>query len=306
MNNNLESQSDPQQAADTNAAVPEAGIVTEAGKIAEAKQAVSTVFQIEHWQHDQIVICQDQIIQEQPVALVYNGLSHVVMMLTPHQIEEFVLGFSLSEGIISTPADLYHIELITQENGIEAAIEISSACMHRLKNIRRNLTGRTGCGLCGAESLEQAIRQPLPVASQHKFSHAAVEAAVLSLEARQPLQSTTGAVHGAAWCDAMGNILQVREDVGRHNALDKLYGAIAANRPPQSNGYFILISSRASYEMVQKAAAMGVEMLVAVSAPTKLAIELAEQANITLIGFARPGRQMVYSHPERLYQGSVD
>jgi FdhD protein len=253
----------------------------------------------------------DQIIEEQAVALVYNGISHVVMMATPDHLEDFALGFSLSEGILQSPGELYGLELTQQDQGIEIAMEISAERFAALKAARRNMTGRTGCGLCGAESLDQAIREPTPVSDTQQFTHDAVEHAVRYLEPNQPLQAITGAVHGAAWCDNKGNIELVREDVGRHNALDKLYGALRDRRDGSQSGsvdhklqlnagHFALISSRASYEMVVKAAAMGVEMLVAVSAPTRLAIDLAERVNITLVGFARPGRHMVYSHPQRM------
>lgn len=253
----------------------------------------------------------DQIIEEQAVALVYNGISHVVMMATPDHLEDFALGFSLSEGILQSPGELYGLELTQQDQGIEIAMEISAERFAALKAARRNMTGRTGCGLCGAESLDQAIREPTPVSDTQQFTHDAVEHAVRYLEPNQPLQAITGAVHGAAWCDNKGNIELVREDVGRHNALDKLYGALSDRRDGSQSGsvdhklqlnagHFALISSRASYEMVVKAAAMGVEMLVAVSAPTRLAIDLAERVNITLVGFARPGRHMVYSHPRRM------
>lgn len=263
---------------------------------------------VEDWRAGKSSSVSDHIIQEQAVALVYNGISHVVMMATPAHLEDFALGFSLSEGILQSPAELYGMELAKRETGVgagvEIAMEISAERFAALKTARRNMTGRTGCGLCGAESLEQAIRQPKPVSSTQQFPHQAIENALCQLEAKQPLQALTGAVHGAAWCDKTGNIELVREDVGRHNALDKLYGALCRGedneRHSLQGNHFVLISSRASYEMVVKAAAMGVEMLVAVSAPTRLAIELAERVNMTLVGFARPGRHMVYSHAQRV------
>ncbi len=244
----------------------------------------------------------DQIIEEQAVALVYNGISHVVMMATPEHLEDFALGFSLSEGILQSPREMYSIETVQQDKGIEVAMDISAERFSTLKEARRNMTGRTGCGLCGAESLDQAIREPNIISATQQFSHEAIEQAVDQLEANQPLQAVTGAVHGAAWCDQQGNIELVREDVGRHNALDKLYGGLCRDQATISVDHFILISSRASYEMVLKAAAMGVEMLVAVSAPTKLAIDLAERVNLTLVGFARPGRHMIYTHPHRIIE----
>ena len=261
------------------------------------------------WRAGTLNEVRDTIIRETAVALVYNGVSHVVMMTTPEHLEDFALGFSLTEGILTSANQLYDIEVHEHAAGLELALEISTERFAILKSARRNMTGRTGCGLCGAESLEQAIRTPRPVTARHVFSHDGVEHAVRYLEVNQPLQGVTGAVHGAAWCDQQGNIELVREDVGRHNALDKLCGALArdqrvrglsATGNTDGQGNFVLISSRASYEMVVKAASMGVEMLVAVSAPTLLAMKLAEKLNITLVGFARPGRHMVYTCPDRL------
>lgn len=260
------------------------------------------------WRSGAIREVSDAIVRESAVALVYNGISHVVMMATPVHLEDFALGFSLTEGILTNTDQLYDVEIQDHAQGIEVALQISAERFAALKSARRNLTGRTGCGLCGAESLEQAIRTPESVATGHVFSHDGIEHAVRYLEVNQPLQGVTGAVHGAAWCDNQGNIELVREDVGRHNALDKLCGALASGSGGREDtrgglagdGHFVLISSRASYEMVVKAACMGVEMLVAVSAPTLLAVELAEKLNITLVGFARPGRHMVYTCPDRL------
>ena len=263
---------------------------------------VSAALEVGDWRGGRLTSVSDRIIEEQAVALVYNGISHVVMMATPDHLEDFALGFSLTEGIIESPSELYDIELSKQDKGVQIAMQISTERFASLKEVRRNMTGRTGCGLCGAESLEQAIREPEPVSGAQQYSHDAIEHAVRYLEPNQPLQAVTGAVHGAAWCDDKGNIELVREDVGRHNALDKLYGALCRDKAYINGeaGHFALISSRASYEMVVKAAAMGVEMLVAVSAPTRLAIDVAQRVNITLVGFARPGRHMVYTHPRRI------
>lgn len=241
----------------------------------------------------------DLIAIEVAVALVYNGVSHAVMMASPLQLEEFALGFSLTEGIISRAEDIYEIDIVAQEKGIEVALTISSESFMQLKNRRRNLAGRTGCGICGAESLEE-VRAPLNrVHSQFHISHGAINQATFSLAAHQPLQEITGAVHGAAWCDGEGNIIKLCEDVGRHNALDKLIGLLwSANRFGQPG--FLLISSRASYEMVQKAAQAGIAIVVAVSAPTSLAIDIADETGITLIGFSRQHRHVAYTHVQRL------
>jgi FdhD protein len=236
----------------------------------------------------------DDIAEEIAIAMVYNGISHAVMMASPANLHEFALGFSLSEGIINSPGEMYDIELLPTEKGIEVRIEISSQRMMSLKSQRRNLTGRTGCGLCGSESLEKAIRPIKGVTPQALPSSKVIQHALSQLREHQKLQSLTGAVHGAAWCDDAGEITLLREDVGRHNALDKLIGALGLNKVNTSNG-FVLISSRASYEMVQKVTSVNIATLVAVSAPTALAITLAIQANLNLIGFARPGRHTFYT-----------
>ncbi len=261
---------------------------------------VSSSFSASDWRNGASRPVLDQLVEEVAVALVYNGISHVVMMATPNHLEDFALGFSLTEGIIENPQQLYDLNTRSLDNGIEVAMTISNERFARLKTARRNMTGRTGCGLCGAESLEQAIRQPAPVTTHQAYSHKAIETAVAQLESQQPLQAITGAVHGAALCDPNGHIELLREDVGRHNALDKLYGAVRKQTDSTINDRFVLISSRASYELVLKTAMMGIGMLVAVSAPTSLAVRLAEQVNITLLGFARTGRHMVYTHPQRI------
>ncbi|UTW13153.1 formate dehydrogenase accessory sulfurtransferase FdhD [Marinobacterium rhizophilum] len=236
----------------------------------------------------------DCIAEEVPVALVFNGISHAVMMASPSDLDDFALGFSLTEGILQHPDELYDIEVVQEARGISVQMQISAQRLAQLKQARRNLTGRTGCGLCGTESLEQAIR-PIARVQAPKLSDQAIQRALADLQQHQPLQGLTGASHGAAWCNADGEILLAREDVGRHNALDKLIGALIKARLPLENG-FALVSSRASYEMVQKSCSAGIGALVAVSAPTALAIEQAQQAGLMLVGFARPGRHVIY-HP---------
>jgi FdhD protein len=243
----------------------------------------------------------DSIAAELPVALTYNRLSHVVMMATPLDLEDFAVGFSTTEGLVGSVDDISAVRIIPRPGGIEVAIAISEDWFDRLATRRRNLVGRTGCGLCGAENIEQALRDPSPVARGFSSSDAALQKAVCGLEKHQPLQAETGATHGAAWCDRDGNIVAVREDVGRHNALDKLIGSLVRNGY-QADAGFVLVSSRASYEMVYKAASAGIELLMAVSAPTTLAIEFAERAGVTLVGFARPGRHNVYTFPERILE----
>jgi FdhD protein len=181
--------------------------------------------------------------------MTYNRHSHVVMMATPDDFEDFALGFSLTEGIIGDPADLLAMQALPRDGGVELAMTIGADWYDRLQTQRRNMTGRTGCGLCGAERIEQALRYPEPVAHTVRVSHRALQRAVTDMTAHQPLQSVTGATHGAAWCDLAGDIQLLREDVGRHNALDKLIGRLARDGFDPAAG-FVLVSSRASYEMV--------------------------------------------------------
>lgn len=254
------------------------------------------------WQQGKTLDALDSIAEEIPVAMIYNGISHVVMMASPCDLEDFALGFSLSEGIIRKPEEIYELDLVMADPeslaaGIEIRISITTQRSVQLKQRRRNLTGRTGCGLCGAESLQQAIRPVKPVLPRPLPHSTAVQTAISQLSDNQPLQTITGACHGAAWCDNAGNIRLIREDVGRHNALDKLLGVLQRENTDLSDG-FALVSSRASYEMVHKASSCGIGTLVAVSAPTGLALELAQQAGLNLIGFARTGRHVIYNQAE--------
>jgi FdhD protein len=261
----------------------------------------SRVVTVRHWQPDQTRAADDQVAVEVPVALTYNRMSHVVMMATPADLEDFALGFSITEGIIGGKDDLLAVRVLPRDGGIEVAMTITEPWFDRLTTQRRNLTGRTGCGLCGAERIEQALRYPAAVGDSVRVSHAAVQSALAAMPARQPLQSVTGATHGAAWCSLDGAILCLREDVGRHNALDKLIGALTRENFDPRQG-FVLVSSRASYEMVYKAAVAGMEVIVAVSAPTTLAIEFAQRCGVTLVGFARPGRHNTYTFEQRIEQ----
>lgn len=252
-----------------------------------------------NWKNGAHSSCDDEVAAEVPVALTYNKRSHVVMMVTPSALEDFATGFSLTEGIIEQPSDVMQVSVITRKNGLELAITVNQTSFDRLNKQRRNLVGRTGCGLCGAESLDQAMRNPAAVASHVVVNATALQRAIVSLSEHQPLQALTGAVHCAAWCATDGEIVVLREDVGRHNALDKLIGHLYRTGFDCAAG-FVLISSRASYEMLYKAAAAGMEILVAVSAPTALAIDFAHRSGITLVGFARPGRHNVYTFEGRI------
>ncbi len=238
----------------------------------------------------------DLVAEELPVAMVYNGVSHAVMMASPCDLEDFALGFSLSEGILQRPDQLFALEIQVSDEGIMVNMRIAGGRFARLQEQRRNMVGRTGCGLCGTESLANVVRTIAQVTPQGVPSDKAVQAALLSLKNHQPLQMQTGATHGAAWCDSNGRILLTREDVGRHNALDKLIGArIREHADKAFADGFALISSRASFEMVQKSASVGIASLVAVSAPTALAIRQARSSGMNLIGFARPGRHVIYT-----------
>ncbi|MDO4641570.1 MAG: formate dehydrogenase accessory sulfurtransferase FdhD [Neisseria sp.] len=245
-------------------------------------------------QQGRLTETEDHIAEEAMVALVYNGISHVVLMATPQDLPELALGFSLSEGILQTPAQLYGIEIQESCNGFSVHMEIAAARFTALKTRRRNMSGRTGCGLCGIDSLAAAMPDIRVVGRGSVIEASHIEQALGQLDDRQPLRGLTGATHSAAWVEN-GRIVCLFEDVGRHNALDKLIGHLMKSQYDLSEG-FVIVSSRASYEMVAKTAACGIGCLVAVSAPTALAIDLAEKANLTLIGFARPDRQTVYTH----------
>jgi len=241
----------------------------------------------------------DEVASEVPVAFEYNGISHAVMLATPADLHDFAIGFSLSEGI-AQPSQCYGVEVQQGAAGITLAIEVAASAFALLKAHRRTLAGRTGCGICGAEGLDQVLR-PLPDLSALplRIAPAALARACAGLTDVQPLQRRTGAAHGAVWCGPDGAIACAREDIGRHNALDKLIGALMRNGFETRAG-FALVTSRASVEMVQKSAAAGIAVLAAVSAPTALAVQVAENCGQTLIGFARGGSFSVYTHGGRI------
>ncbi|WP_085314938.1 formate dehydrogenase accessory sulfurtransferase FdhD [Derxia lacustris] len=251
------------------------------------------------WRGDEAFSADDAVVEEVPVALEFNGISHAVMLASPADLEDFALGFALTEGIVGAVSQVRGIEFERRPDGIAVKLEIASDRFAGLKERRRNLTGRTGCGLCGTESLAQAVRHLPPVMSTASVPRAAVAAALAALPALQPLQHATGGSHAAAWCDMAGRVLLVREDVGRHNALDKLAGALASAGFDADAG-FVLVTSRASLEMVQKAQAMNIGIVVAVSAPTALAIDVATRAGICLAGFARGRNLNIYSGAGRI------
>lgn len=240
----------------------------------------------------------DQLACELPVALEYNGISHATVLATPLDLEDFAYGFSYTEGIIRSARDIHDLEIVEMPGGFVIQASIASACLRQLKLRRRSLAGRTGCGLCGIESLDE-VRRDLPALAprDQPLSARLIARAVQSLRELQPLHLATGATHAAGWANAQGEIEHVREDVGRHNALDKLIGHLLRHDVDTTSGIAV-ISSRASFEMVQKAAAAGINVLVAVSAPTSYAVQMANELNVLLAGFARQNGFTVYTHSE--------
>lgn len=243
-----------------------------------------------------------QVAEEVPVAFVYGGKPHVVMMCTPADFEDLTVGFTLSEEIASSMGEIVRYDVVRHARGIEVQMELHPEAQARVAERTRALAGRTGCGLCGIDAIDNAIREPRVVRAGAQFTAAAVARAGESLAANQPLNAETRAVHAAAWANDAGSLEVVREDVGRHNALDKVIGALArAGRDP-STGFFV-VTSRASYELVQKVAVAGSSLLAAVSRPTGLAIDFAERAGVTLVGLVRGQGANVYTHSSRLTEG---
>jgi len=234
---------------------------------------------------------------ETPVNLLFGAVPFAVMIATPADLEDFAFGFALTEGIIQSPKEIRAIEVERADEGFRINVALTGERMAAHLARGRVLSGRTGCGLCGIQDLAQlpAPRERLDGAKP--IAPAAVGAALRALDALQPLNAQTRAVHGAAWCDRSGAILLLREDVGRHNALDKLIGALARSGATPQDG-FIAITSRCSFEMVAKAAAFGASTLVALSAPTSLAIERARASGLTLIAVARPDHATLFTGPE--------
>ncbi|WP_342322846.1 formate dehydrogenase accessory sulfurtransferase FdhD [Kosakonia sp. BYX6] len=262
--------------------------------------SVTGARQVSLWKRDDLQQAQpDMLAEEVPVALVYNGISHVVMMVSPKDLEDFAIGFSLSEGIIENPSEIYGMDVVPSCNGLEVQIELSSRRFMGLKERRRALAGRTGCGVCGVEQLDDIGKPIAPLPFTQTFDLASLDSGLAHLTDFQPVGQLTGCTHAAAWMLPSGELVGGHEDVGRHVALDKLLGHRARERENWSSGV-VLVSSRASYEMVQKSAMCGVEILFAVSAATTLAVEVAQRCNLTLVGFCKPGRATIYTHPQRL------
>jgi FdhD protein len=237
--------------------------------------------------------------EETAVAFTYDGGSYAVMMATPRDLEDFALGFSFTEGVISSPADIKQLEIVEHDSGTELRMWLTDPRAAALGKRRRYLAGPTGCGLCGIDSLTEALRPISRIAGDAVFTPALIMRALSSLPPRQELNRQTRAVHAAAFWRPEAGLVAVREDVGRHNALDKLAGAMLRGAT-RSDGGMVLLTSRVSVEMVQKTAAIGAPLIVAVSAPTALALRTAEAAGITLVGVARDDGFEVFTHPQRI------
>lgn len=259
----------------------------------------SRTFSVQRWRDGRTETIVDHVAEEAAIAFSYNGVAHVVMLATPADLEDLATGFTLSEAVVARGEEIRSVEVARAEDALEVRIGIEAGRFSELLRRRRNLAARSGCGLCGAETVEQAIRQPLPVAGGVTITIAELHASLGELRSRQKLNARTGSVHAAAWVRPGRGIQIVREDVGRHNALDKVIGALVRARADFGSGY-MLVTSRASYEMVQKAAIVGVTFMAAVSAPTALAVRLATQSGLTLVGFARERQHVVYAHGQRL------
>ncbi|WP_086999972.1 formate dehydrogenase accessory sulfurtransferase FdhD [Rhizobium sullae] len=243
--------------------------------------------------------------EEVPVAFSYGGTSHAVMMATPDDLEDFAVGFSLTEGIIQDASQISAIEIIDEERGIDVQVTLIDDVADALRARRRSMAGPVGCGLCGIESIEQAVRQIPDVSSADlKLTHGDIVRAVSLLNDAQPLHRETRAVHGAGFYVRGKDLLAAREDVGRHNALDKLCGAVIRIGTSGSSGA-VAVTSRLSVEMVQKAAILGSPVLIAISAPTALAIRTAEQAGMTLVALVRGDDFEIFTHPHRILPESI-
>ena len=260
---------------------------------------VSSELAVDRWLRGATEHTTDLVAEELPVALVYHDVPHVVMLATPADLEDFATGFTLSEALVGRADEIRGVEVRRGADSVDVHVTVAWERFTQLLHRRRNLTGRTGCGLCGAETAADAIRETMAVPRGVDVTSAELHAAIEQLGGLQPINARTGSVHAAAWVVPGQGIQLVREDVGRHNALDKTIGALVRTGADLSAGY-VLMTSRASYELVQKCATVGIPFLAALSAPTAFAVRLAERAGITLVAFARRDRHVVYAHPHRL------
>lgn len=257
------------------------------------------------WRETGLADGERAIPEETAVALTYNGGSYAVMMATPQDLEDFAVGFSLTEGVISSVDAIESVEIVEEEIGIELRIWLKSPDAAEFLTRRRKMAGPTGCGLCGIESLTEAMRPPPQVREGLSVTPAEIMSAIESLFPLQELNRETRAVHGAGFFDPARGLVAVREDVGRHNALDKLAGALAREGTDAAKGVVVL-TSRVSVEMVQKSAVIGAPIIVAVSAPTALALRMAESCGMTLVAVARKDGFEVFTHPHRISGASAE
>lgn len=260
---------------------------------------VSAEVAVDRWARGATSHTTDLVAEEMPIALVYHDVPHVVMLATPADLEDYAVGFTLSEGLVARADEIRGVEVRHGIASVDVHVTVAWERFTQLLQRRRNLTGRTGCGLCGAETAADAIRDTGPVPAGVAVTSAQLHAAIEELSGLQPINARTGSVHAAAWVEPGRGIRVVREDVGRHNALDKTIGALIRGGADLALG-FMLITSRASYEMVQKCATVGIPFLAALSAPTAFAVRLAERSGVTLVAFARRDQHVVYAHPGRL------
>jgi len=251
------------------------------------------------WREQGAVDGKRTIPEETPIAFTYDGGSYAVMMATPQNLDDFAVGFSFTEGVIATPADIRQLEVVEHDAGVELRMWLNEPRGAALTERRRHLAGPTGCGLCGIDSLQEAVRPAARVQQGDAFAAVEIMRALEALPPRQELNRQTRAVHAAAFWRPDSGLVAVREDVGRHNALDKLAGALMRDNVPGGSG-MVLLTSRVSVEMVQKTAAIGAPLIVAVSAPTALAVRTAETAGITLAAVARADGFEVFTHSQRV------
>jgi FdhD protein len=242
--------------------------------------------------------------EETALALTYNGGTYAVMMGTPQNLTDFAIGFSLSEGIVQSPDEISSLEIVDLDDGIELRMWLAEEKAARLGERRRHIAGPTGCGLCGIDSIAEAVRPTAVVGPGRSFAPREIMMAMASVSPLQPINIETRAVHAAAFWTPAAGIVALREDVGRHNALDKLAGALAQAKVSASEG-MVLLTSRVSVEMVQKTAAIGASVMVAVSAPTALAVKMAEAAGITLAAVARSDGFEIFTHPDRITSAAI-
>lgn len=256
------------------------------------------------WRDGTLSEGQRRVPEEMPVSLTFNGGSYAVMMATPRDLTDFAVGFSLDEGIISSPDDLISLDVVELDDGVELRMWLAPEKAARIAERRRYMAGPTGCGICGIDSIAEAVRPVAMVPEGRRFTSAEIMTALAGIEPLQAINHATRAVHAAAfWTPARG-VVALREDVGRHNALDKLAGHLAQSNAIAAEG-IVLLTSRVSVEMVQKAAAIGAPVVVAVSAPTALAVKMAERAGITLVAIARNDGFELFTHPQRILTGAT-